>query len=55
VIFAYMPLPNKRPVPSLGGVMMRYRPIVPVAILGPFGLRLVDGCLDCGSDDTIKA
>ena len=53
MIFAYMPLPTKGPVPSLGGAMVRYRPIVPVAVFGPFGSRLVDGCVDCGSDDTI--
>ena len=53
MIFAYMPLPTKGPVPSLGGTMMRYRPIVPVGVLGPLGVRLVDACVDCGSDDTI--
>jgi hypothetical protein len=30
VIFTYMPLPTKAPVPSLGGAMLRYCPIVPV-------------------------
>jgi len=53
VIFAYMPLPTKGPIPSLGGAMARYRPIVPVGVFGPFGLRFIDGCVDCGSDDTI--
>jgi hypothetical protein len=53
VIFPYLPLPTKAPVPSLGGAMVRYRPVVPVRIFGPLGSRLLDGCLDCGSDDTI--
>jgi hypothetical protein len=53
VIFAYLPLPTKGPVPSLGGAMLRYRPILPVGVFGPLGLRLLDGCVDCGSDDTI--
>jgi hypothetical protein len=33
--------------------MLRYRPIIPIRVIGPSGSRLVDGCLDCGSDDTI--
>jgi hypothetical protein len=53
VIFTYMALATKGSVPSLGGAMMRYRPIVPVGVFGPLGLRFLDGCLDCGSDDTI--
>jgi hypothetical protein len=53
VIFAYMPLPTKGPVSSLGGAMLRYRPIVPVRVFGPLGSQLFDGCLDCGADDTI--
>jgi len=53
VIFPYLPLPTIRPVISLGGAMVRYRPIVPVRVFGPLGSRLVDGCLDCASDDTI--
>ena len=48
-----MPLPTKAPVPSLGGAMLRHRPILPVGVFGPMGLRFVDGCIDCGSDDTI--
>jgi hypothetical protein len=53
VRFPYLPLPTKVPVPSLGGASVRYRPIVPVRIIGPLGLRLYDGCLDCASADTI--
>jgi hypothetical protein len=40
-------------VPSLGGAMLRYRPIIPIRVIGLSGSRLIDGCLDCGSDDTI--
>ena len=53
MIFTYMPLPTKRPIPSLGGAMLRYRPIIPVGVFGPLGLRVFDGCVDSGSDDTI--
>jgi len=48
-----MPLPTKGPIPSLGGAVVRYRPIVPVGVFGAFGLRFIDGCVDCGSDDSI--
>ena len=53
MIFPYLALPTKRPVTSLGGAMVRYRPIIPVRVFGPSSSRLIDGCVDCGSDDTI--
>ncbi len=53
MIFPYLPLPTKGPVPSLGGATVRYRPIVPIRLFGSLGSRLYDGCLDCASDDTI--
>ncbi len=53
MIFPYLALPTKGPVPSLGGAMVRYRPIIPVRVFGPSGSHLLDGCVDCGSDDTI--
>jgi len=53
VIFPYLSLPTKGPIPSLGGATVRYRPIVSCRVFGPLGSRLYDGCLDCASDDTI--
>jgi hypothetical protein len=53
VIFPYLPLSTKGPIPSLAGAMVRYRPIVSTRISGPLGSRLYDGCLDSASDDTI--
>ena len=53
MIFPYLPLPTRGPVPSLGGATVRHRPIVSIRIFGPLGSRLYDGCLDCASDDTI--
>jgi hypothetical protein len=46
-------LPTRKPVPSLGGALARHRPIVPIRIVGPLASRLLDGCLDSGSDDTV--
>ena len=51
MIFTYMPLPTKGPVPSLAGAMVRHRPIL--GVFGPLGLRFHDGCVDCAADDTI--
>jgi hypothetical protein len=53
VIFPYLPLLTKTPIPSLGGATVRYRPIIPTRVFGPLGSRLHDGCLDSASDDTI--
>ncbi len=54
MIFPYLPAPTKAPVASLGGAMLRYRPIISVRVFGPLGSRLVDGCVDCGSDDRLE-
>jgi hypothetical protein len=51
--FPYLPLLARRPIPSLGGTQLRYRPIMAVRLVGPLGSRLFDGCLDTASDDTI--
>jgi hypothetical protein len=53
VIFPYLPLPTKAPVPSLGGATVRFRPIVSIRVFGRLSSRLYDGCLDCVCDDTI--
>jgi hypothetical protein len=53
MIFPYLPLPTKAPVPSLGGAAVRYRPIIATHVCGPLGSRLFDGCVDSASDDTI--
>jgi hypothetical protein len=53
VIFPYLPLPTKGPIPSLGGATVRHRPIVSIRVFGSLGSRLFEGCLDCASDDTI--
>ncbi len=49
----YMPVPTKQPIPSLGGSLLRHRPVTAVRLTGPADTRLYDGLLDTGSDDTV--
>jgi hypothetical protein len=53
VKFPYLPLPTGKPVYSLRGASVRYRPIIPLEVAGPTGSRLRDCSVDCGSDDTL--
>jgi hypothetical protein len=47
-----MAISTRRPVPSLGGRLVRYRPVVPVLVGGTATPQLRDGLLDTGADDT---
>ena len=49
----YMPVPARRPIPSLGGALVRQRPIMAVRLSGPADTKLRDGLLDSGADDTV--
>src|ERR1017187_4110259 len=51
--FPYLPSAVKTPIPSLGGSLIRPRPIIAVRVFGPGGSQLIDGLLDNGSDDTV--
>jgi hypothetical protein len=53
VRFRYVPGSAQAPLPSLGGVTVRHRPLVPIRIFGPAGSDLRDGLVDSGSDDTV--
>jgi hypothetical protein len=53
VRFPYLGLPTSKPIHSLAGGNVRYRPILPVQITQPQQLSPVDGCIDCASDDTL--
>lgn len=52
--FPYIALPTRRPVYSLGGALVRHRPLVAVEVRGPSGTRPLTATLDCGSDDTLS-
>ncbi|MBI1918853.1 MAG: hypothetical protein HYS12_29535 [Planctomycetes bacterium] len=49
----YLAVPVRRPLPSLGGSLVRYRPILAVRLTGPANTTLCDGLLDTGADDTV--
>ncbi len=49
----YVPVRVRQPIPSLGGGLYRFRPVMAVRVTGPTGSRLRDGLLDTGADDTV--
>ena len=49
----YLVAQAKSPLPSLGGSLLRARPVLAVRIAGPARSLLLDGLLDTGSDDTV--
>ena len=49
----YMAVPVKQPVPSLGGRLVRHRPILPVLLTGPADTQVRDCLLDTRADDTV--
>jgi hypothetical protein len=51
--FPYMPATVKLPIPSLGGGLIRPRPIIAARVIGTTGTQLLDGLLDTGSDETV--
>ena len=50
---SYLPARATAPLPSLGGSLIRSRPVMVVRITGPSRTCLRDGLLDTGSDDTV--
>ncbi len=50
---SYMQVPARQPIPSLGGALVRYRPVTAIRLTGPAGARPFDGLIDSGSDDTV--
>ena len=42
-----------RPVPSLGGGVVRYKPLIPLTILGPGGQTLRHVSVDTSADDIV--
>lgn len=53
MIVPYLPVLAKKPIPTLGGRLLRYRPVLAVQLDGPRGTYLRDALLDTGADDTV--
>lgn len=53
MIFPFRPYNLKSPAPSLGGGMVRYKPVLTLTILGPSGRTTYPALLDSGSDDVV--
>ncbi len=51
--FQYVGSASAEPVIPLGGVMLRFRPIVEIGIIGPRMTMFRKGTLDTGADDTV--
>jgi hypothetical protein len=49
----YVPVSYHQPIPSLGGGLVRYRPVMAVRLTGPRNDVLQDGLLDTGADETL--
>jgi hypothetical protein len=49
----YLPAQAIAPLPSLGGSLVRPRPVMAIRIAGPGRAWLRDALLDTGSDDTV--
>jgi hypothetical protein len=50
--FPYRKMDTDAPIYSLGGVTYRFRPIIPIGIIGPRGTLFRLATLDSGADDT---
>jgi hypothetical protein len=44
---------SRTPVPSLGGGTRRYKPVIPILIMGPSGQTTTRILVDTGSDDIV--
>lgn len=51
--YRYVPVRVPRPVWSLGGRLVRPRPLIHVALIGPSGTRVERAHIDPGADDTV--
>jgi len=51
--FKYRGIRSPQPIPSLGGKLLRPRPIVTVTLIGPSNSVVDRALLDTGADDTV--
>jgi predicted aspartyl protease len=53
LVYPYGHFPISKPAATLGGRWVRPRPIIPVSVLGPTGLKVETALLDTGADETV--
>jgi hypothetical protein len=53
LLFSYQPEQYGRPLTTLRGGTVRFRPILPITILGPGGGHALDALADTGADDVV--
>jgi hypothetical protein len=51
--FTYRPYPTRRPAPTLGGLSIRYKPVLTVTATTPAGSWVHPCLVDSGADDSI--
>lgn len=53
MIFPIRPYRLMTPAPSLGGSLVRYKPVIPLTIIGPNGQANLPALVDSGADDVV--
>ena len=53
MIFPFRVYDTRIPIPSLGGITVRHKPVIPLHVFGPTGMMSVPVLVDSGSDDVI--
>jgi hypothetical protein len=51
--FKYQPYTVTQPIHGLQGSLIRYRPAIPITLIGPMGSVLRQALADTGADDTV--
>lgn len=53
MIFPLRPYRLQAPAPSLGGSIVRYKPVIPLTVIGPSGQVTHPALVDSGADDVV--
>ncbi len=53
MIFSIPQFPTLQPIPSLGGQLVRRKPIIPIMVIGPSRQIVCDVLVDSGADDVV--
>lgn len=53
MIFPFRPYRLTASAPSLGGRMVRYKPVIALTVIGPSGQHSLEALVDSGADDVV--